>query len=84
MSPLWLHAERRLIAYDRNSGKQRWQSEGAFAPLSLATDGKRVYAHNGTCLKALDLMTGQEPLEVRTRSDLEGFFLLLRRLFGGA
>jgi outer membrane protein assembly factor BamB len=59
MSPQWLHAERRLIAYDRNSGKQRWCSEGAFAPLSLATDGKRVYAHNGTCLKALDLRTGK-------------------------
>jgi len=58
-SPLWLNAERRLIAYDVTSGRKKWQFDGTFAPLSLATDGKRVYAHNGKCVFALDYGTGK-------------------------
>ena len=58
-SPLWLNAKRRLIAYDVKSGRKKWQSDGTFAPLSLATDGKRVYSHNGTCVVALDYRTGK-------------------------
>ncbi len=59
-SPLWLNAKRRLIAYDVKSGKEKWRSEGTFAPLSLATDGKRVYSHNGQCVVALDYANGKE------------------------
>jgi len=59
-SPLWLNAERRLIAYDVKSGGERWRSDGRFAPLSLATDHKRVYFHNGKGVVALDYRTGKK------------------------
>ncbi len=59
-SPLWLNAERRVIAYDLGSGKKKWHADGKVAPLSLATDGKRVYFHNSTSLQALDFRTGKE------------------------
>ena len=59
-SPLWLNAERRLIAYDVKSGKEKWRADGKFAPLSLATDAKRVYSHNGKCVVALDYNTGKK------------------------
>jgi outer membrane protein assembly factor BamB len=57
-SSLWLNAQRRLIAYDRRSGQPRWQADGKFAPLSLATDNRRVYLHNGESLAALDIASG--------------------------
>ncbi|GAB6165009.1 hypothetical protein JCM19992_10090 [Thermostilla marina] len=60
MSPLWLHADRRLVVYDRDSGEERWHLDGHFAPLSLATDGKRVYFHDGECIVACDLATGKQ------------------------
>ena len=40
-SPLWLNAKRRLIAYDLTSGKEKWHADGTYAPISVATDGKR-------------------------------------------
>jgi len=58
-SPLWLNAERRLIAYDLESGAKKWHADGKFAPLSLATDEKRVYFHDGKALGALDFKTGK-------------------------
>jgi len=60
MSPLWLRARRRLIAYDIQSGEVRWSADGTFAPLSLATDGKRVCFHNGQRIVALDFQTGEK------------------------
>ncbi len=59
-SPLWLNAERRLIAYDLKTGKEKWHADGKYAPLSLATDGKRVYFHDSKCLGALDFKTGKQ------------------------
>jgi outer membrane protein assembly factor BamB len=58
MSPQWLHADRRLIAYDVNTGKEQWRYDGKFAPLSLATDGRQVYFHNGKTVVALNAETG--------------------------
>jgi len=60
MSPLWLHAKRRLIAYDVESGNERWRFDGTFAPLSLATDGKRVCFHDGQRIVALDFQSGRK------------------------
>ena len=59
-SPLWLNAERRLIAYDLKSGKEKWRADGKYAPLSLATDNRRVYFHNSKSLQALDFETGKK------------------------
>ena len=59
MSPLWLHADRRLVAYDITTGRERWRHDGTFAPMSLATDGKAVLFHNGESLVALDSDTGK-------------------------
>ncbi len=59
-SPLWLNAGRRLIAYDLGSGEEKWQAECKCAPLSLATDNRRIYFHNGEFLEALDFTTGEE------------------------
>lgn len=59
-SPLWLNAQRRLIAYDLQSGKEKWHADGKYAPLSVATDGKRVYYHNGSSVEALDFNTGKK------------------------
>jgi len=58
-SPLWLNAERRLIAYDLNTGEEKWHADGKYAPLSLATDNKRVYFHNGESVESLDFATGE-------------------------
>ncbi len=60
MSPLWLHADRRLVVYDLDTGRERWHLDGHFAPLSLATDGKRVYFHDGECIVARDFATGKQ------------------------
>ena len=60
MSPYWLHAERRLIAYDRDTGDELWRYDGKFAPLSLASAGKRVYWHNGESIVALNAEDGAE------------------------
>ena len=59
-SPLWLNAQRRLIAYDLKSGKEKWHADGKYAPLSVATDGKRVYYHNSSSVEALDFNTGKK------------------------
>ena len=58
-SPLWLHAERRLVAYDVETGRERWRVDGKFAPMSLATDGERVCFHDGRSIVALDSGTGK-------------------------
>ncbi|MFC1498431.1 PQQ-binding-like beta-propeller repeat protein [Verrucomicrobiota bacterium] len=60
MSPLWLNAERRLIAYDRKSGKELWSFDGKFAPMSLATDGEKVYFHDTKSIVALDAASGEK------------------------
>ena len=59
MSPLWLHADRRLVAYDVKTGRERWRHDGRFAPMSLATDGQAVLFHNGESIVALDAGTGK-------------------------
>ena len=59
-SPLWLNAKRRLIAYDLTSGKEKWHADGTYAPLSVASDNKRVYYHNSHSLEALDINTGKK------------------------
>jgi len=59
MSPLWLHAERRLIAYDAKTGRERWRVDGKFAPMSLATDGKQVYYYDSESIVAVDFETGK-------------------------
>jgi len=59
-SPLWLHADRRVIAYDVDTGRKLWQHDTKCAPLTLAADGTRVYFHDGESIVALDRRRGRQ------------------------
>ncbi|MHC4251222.1 MAG: outer membrane protein assembly factor BamB family protein, partial [Planctomycetota bacterium] len=58
-SPLWLHADRRVVAYDLASGRELWHHDTKCAPLTLAADGKRVYFHDSESVVALDRRGGK-------------------------
>ncbi|MHC4503416.1 MAG: outer membrane protein assembly factor BamB family protein, partial [Planctomycetota bacterium] len=58
-SPLWLHADRRVIAYDLASGRKLWQHDTKCAPLTLAADETRVYFHDSESVVALDRRRGR-------------------------
>jgi len=58
LSTLWLNADRHLIAYDRSSGQELWRVNGKCAPLSLASDGTKVYFHDSNAIVALDITNG--------------------------
>jgi outer membrane protein assembly factor BamB len=60
MSPLWLNADRRLLAYDRDSGKELWRLDGKFAPMSLAAYEGKVYFHDGEAITALNEGNGKK------------------------
>jgi len=76
-SPLWLSAERRLLAYDVKTGEERWQTEGSIAPLTMATDGERIYFNDKKAIVALDFRTGRQlwrSVEVPIWQQHQGWF----------
>ena len=56
----WDEKPRELQAVDVESGKLLWKKTGKIAPITLASDGKRVVFHDGERLVCLDAKTGQE------------------------
>jgi outer membrane protein assembly factor BamB len=58
-SPLWLHADRRVIAYDLASGRELWHHDTKCAPLTLAADDRRVYFYDSESVVALDRRGGK-------------------------
>jgi len=54
----WSGEERRLLALEAPTGKVIWQARSPISPLTTATDGKRVYFHDGRKVVALDFASG--------------------------
>ncbi len=68
-SPRWSHGERAILAFDAATGQRLWKHEGSVLPLTLATDGERIYFHDNRRVIALNRNGGQiawssDPLEV--------------------
>jgi outer membrane protein assembly factor BamB len=54
----WDGAQRRILAYKADSGKQLWNLDVPVAPCSLAVDGARAVFHDGQKLICLDRRNG--------------------------
>ncbi|MGM0486219.1 MAG: PQQ-binding-like beta-propeller repeat protein, partial [Planctomycetota bacterium] len=51
---------RRIMVVDADSGETLWQRESVVMPTTLATDGQRVFYHDGEQVVGLDRGTGEE------------------------
>ena len=56
---VWDEKPRILMCYDAETGKKRWEHESPVAPLSPASDGERVYFHDGKAVTAIAIETGK-------------------------
>lgn len=56
----WDEKAREVQAVEAASGKLLWKKQGKFAPLTLATDGKRLVFHDGSKIVCLDAKSGQQ------------------------
>ncbi|MEZ6065420.1 MAG: PQQ-binding-like beta-propeller repeat protein [Planctomycetaceae bacterium] len=54
----WDQKPRVVMAYEAETGKQLWAKEGLVSPLTLSTDGRQVYFHDGESVTAVDRQTG--------------------------
>ena len=54
----WDGAQRRILAYDADSGRQLWNVNVPVAPCSLAVEGSRAVFHDGRKLVCLDRRDG--------------------------
>ncbi|SVB59279.1 uncharacterized protein METZ01_LOCUS212133, partial [marine metagenome] len=52
---VWDENPRILMCYDAETGKKRWEHESPVAPLSPASDGERVYFHDGKTVTAIEI-----------------------------
>jgi len=56
----WNRKPRRVVAADPESGEVLWTHDGLVAPLTLASDGERVFLHDDQRVVCLDLADGSE------------------------
>ncbi len=56
----WNKKPRKIVALEAESGRVLWSKEHVVAPLSMQTDGKRVYVHDGDRAVALDRADGRQ------------------------
>ena len=56
---VWDEKPRIVMCYDAETGKKRWEHESPVAPLSPASDGERVYFHDGKAVTAIAIETGK-------------------------
>ncbi len=56
----WNGKRRVIMAFDAESGKPLWSKSGIVSPLSLCTDGKKLYFHNGERIAAVDTQSGEQ------------------------
>ncbi len=56
----WDEQPRQLQAVDASTGRLLWKKEGKYAPITLASDGKRIVFHDGEKLVCLDAKTGAQ------------------------
>ena len=57
-SEAWFDSERSIVVFDAVTGKPLWRKDDRVMPMSLATDGKRVYYHDGEKVVALSRTGG--------------------------
>ena len=55
----WDQTPRILVAVDAQSGRELWRHEGKIAPITLATDSKRLVFYNGEKLVCFDASSGK-------------------------
>ena len=55
----WGGEQHRLLAIEAATGRLLWQARSPISPLTTATDGKRVYFHDGKKIVALDFGSGR-------------------------
>lgn len=68
----WNEQARRLMAFDVDSGNQLWKRETKVAPLTMCSDGDRLFYHDGEKVVALDRANGEpqwqsQPVDRRQR-----------------
>ena len=77
-SPLWLDSDRTIRVYDLKSGKKRWDYRTKVAPLTLASDGKKIYFNDSERIQAVDLEIGKQVFETEempiTKEFMMSFF----------
>ncbi len=56
----WNEEPRQLMAFDTASGRQLWKKESTVAPLTMSSDGERVFYHDGEKVVARDRANGEE------------------------
>ncbi len=56
----WNRKPRKIVALETETGRLLWSKEHVVAPLSMQTDGKRVFLHDGDRVVALDGADGKE------------------------
>mgnify|MGYP003875460293 CR=1 FL=1 len=55
----WAGQEKWIRAVDSETGKTLWEHKTPVAPMSFAASEKGVFFHDGTCIRSLDLRSGQ-------------------------
>jgi outer membrane protein assembly factor BamB len=56
----WTHGDRRILAFDAQSGRLLWEKAGRVIPLTLAADDDNAYYHDGDKIVALQLANGRQ------------------------
>ncbi len=77
LKTIWHLAERRIAAFEPNSGKLLWRTRSTIMPMTAAADAKGLYFHDGETVVCLDRATGKpkwqsEPI-ARTKQFLSFF-----------
>lgn len=69
----WNEEPRVLMAFDAESGQQRWAKKTTISPLTLAADGSRVYFHDGEKVVSMDQKSGDVAWETPPVTRRESF-----------
>jgi len=56
----WNEEPRQLMAFDTGSGRPLWQKKTVVAPLTMSSDGDRLFYHDGEKVVARDRANGEE------------------------
>ena len=56
----WNEEPRDVAAFDTTSGRELWRKETVVAPLTMSSDGERLYYHDGEKVIARDRANGEQ------------------------
>ena len=59
-TPIWEAEERRLMAFDAETGRALWQKDQNIVPLTLAVDDDHLYLHDAANIICLDRKNGKQ------------------------